>query len=340
MTADRPRRLRSRTAAAGLIVSALAVSALSACGARVTDSAGATAARTVTVARCGEQVQYRDPRRVIAYEAGSADKMFALGLDDRMLGYVMTPTNPDPATSPYAAHYAKKPLLSDELLNKEVVIDKKADMVIAGWNSGFSQKRGITPEILDGLGVQSFMHTESCFAYPGHPETKRPFEALYADFERLGTIFGVQDRAARVVTDLKGRMEKVRASVPAKAPQPRVFVYDSGTDQASTVGNQVPLDEIISTAGGTNVFHDLDERYTSVGWEAVVEKNPEVIMVMSYRDKPAAQKIADLKANPALKDVPAIRHNRFYVIDYNECISGPRTVDGTEKFAAWLARNR
>ena len=327
-----------RTLRAGAIA-CTATLLLAGCGATVTTTPEQSNA-AVTVARCGEQVSYHDPRRVVTYEAGSTDKMLALGLQDRLLGYVMTPTNPDPATSPYADEYAKLTLLSDQLLNKEVIVEQRADMVIAGWNSGFSEKRGITPAILDGLGVQSFMHTETCFNYPGFPERQRPFEALYTDFERLGAIFGVSDRASQLVTDLRARMDAVRASVPAGTPATPVFLYDSGTDKPYSIGSQVPGDEIIEAAGGRNIFHDLDQRYAEVSWESVVAANPEAIIIMSYRDTPAEQKIEFLRQHPALAEVPAIVNNRFYVMDYNELISGPRNVDGAEHFAAWLAEHR
>lgn len=322
-----------------LAMSCTALFALTGCGATVTSSAE-SGATTVDVKRCGETVTYQRPERVIAYEAGSADKMFALGLEDKLLGYVMTPTNPDPATSPYAENYANSTLLSDDLLNKEVVVENKADMVIAGWNSGFSEKRGITPEILDDLGVMSFMHTESCFNYPGYPEKQRPIEALYTDLERLGTIFDVEDKANDVVDDLKQRMQAVRDSVPKDAPRPRVFLYDSGTDQPSTIGNQVPGDEIIEAAGGQNIFHDVEERYTQVSWESVVKANPEMIIIMAYRDQPAEQKADFLRSHPALSEVPAIKNDKIYIMDYNELISGPRNVDGAEKLASWIAENR
>jgi len=324
----------------GFVLAAAAVLLSSGCGAVITDNGSATGTRTVSVQRCGQPVQYTTPQRVITYEAGSTDKMFALGLQDKVLGYVMTPTNPDPSTSPYATLYAQKPLLSDQLLNKEVVVENKADMVIAGWNSGFSEKRGITPAILDELGIQSFMHTESCFNYPGYPEKMRPFEALYADFERLGTIFGVEDRAEALTRDLRRRMEAVKESVPSSEPRVPVFLYDSGTDKPYTIGNQVPGDEIIEAAGGRNVFHDLEARYTEVSWESVVAADPEVIIIMEYRDQPAEEKIAALRNNAALAEVSAIKNNRIYVMDYNELISGPRNVDGAEKFAQWLSENR
>lgn len=309
-----------------------AVMALTACGAEV---AGDGAAPTVTVNRCGESVAYTTPREAVVYEGGSADKMFSLGLTDHVRGYVMPPANPPVTESPWAAEYAATELLSDDLLNKELVVDAGADFVLAGWNSGFSDKRGITPAILDGLGVMSFMHAESCFNYPGHPERWTPFEGLYTDLTRLGAIFGVPDRAETLVGELKARVEAVKAQAPAGDPV-KVFLYDSGTEQPFTAGSQVPPNDIIRFAGGENIFAGLDERWTQVGWEPVVEAAPEVIMILDYGDKPAEEKIAFLESSPLTKDLPAVKAGNFFVLDYNEGISGPRNVEGLERFGGYL----
>jgi iron complex transport system substrate-binding protein len=305
---------------------------ITACGAQVADESGT---RTVTVSRCGEEVEYTTPERAVVYEGGSADKMFSLGLADHVHGYVMPPANPPVEESPWAAEYAKVEFLGDDLLNKELVVEAKADFVVAGWRSGFSDERGITPEILDGLGIQSFMHTESCYNYPNHPEKVPPFEGLYTDLGRLGRIFGVEDRAKNVVAELKDRVEKVKAEAPQGDPVP-VFLYDSGTDQPFTAGNQVPPNEIISFAGGRNIFADLEQRWTQVGWESVVEAQPEVIMILDYGDQPAQEKIDFLKTTPTTATLPAVVNDRFYILDYNEGISSPRNVDGLEGFAEYL----
>ncbi|MEU5883725.1 ABC transporter substrate-binding protein [Spirillospora sp. NPDC047279] len=305
---------------------------LTACGADV-DEAAATG-RT-TVERCGEPVGYSVPRRAVAYEAGSADKLFSLGLTSHVHGYVMPPANPPVSESPWAADYAKVRMLSDDLLNKEVVVEAKADLVVAGWKSGFSDQRGITPAILDKLGIQSFMHTESCFNYPGHPVRVTPFEALYSDLQRLGRIFKVEDRATRVVAGLKQRAAAVRARAPKGEPVP-VFLYDSGTDQPFTAGAQVPPTDIIGGAGGRNVFAGLDQRWTQVTWEAVAKAAPEVVIILDYGDLPAQKKIDFLRSSPRTRELPAVRKGNFFVLDYNEGISGPRNIDGLEKFGAYL----
>jgi iron complex transport system substrate-binding protein len=326
MRSSEPGRRPAVTAAAAVLL-------LSGCGATVADTPDQAA--TAVVGRCGEQVEYRVPQRAVAYEGGSADKLFALGLTEHVHGYVMPPANPPVTGSPWAAEYAKVEFLSDDLLNRELVVDAEADFVVAGWNSGFSDQRGITPEILDGLGVQSFMHTESCFNYPNFPERKPPFEALYTDLERLGKIFHVEDRAAEVVDGLKARVEAVKAQAPQGEPLP-VFLYDSGTDQPFTAGSQVPPNDIIAFAGGRNIFADLDARWSKVGWEAVVEGEPEVVVILDYGDKPAQEKIDFLKSSPTTATLPAVVNDRFYVLDYNEGISGPRNVDGLEGFAEYL----
>ncbi|GAA3761157.1 iron complex transport system substrate-binding protein [Spinactinospora alkalitolerans] len=307
------------------------------CGARVEGSADE--ARTVTVNRCGEEVEYTTPRRAVVYEGGSADKMFALGLTEHVHGYVLPPANPPVSESPWAQEYEEVEFLSDDLLNRELVVDAEADFVLAGWNSGFSDERGITPEILDDLGIQSFMHTESCYNYPGHPERMPPFEALYADLERLGAVFGVEQEAAELVEGYKERVAAVREQAPEGEPVP-VFLYDSGTDQPFTAGSQVPPNDIIRFAGGENIFADLDERWTQVGWESVVQARPEVIIILDYGDQPAEDKIEFLKSSPATAELPAVVEEDFFVLDYNEGISGPRNIDGLEKFAEYLRELR
>lgn len=323
-TARRPAALGSALAAALV---------LGGCGAEVTSDDKESG--KVTVKRCGEPVEYTVPERAVAYEGGSADKLFALGLTEHVHGYVMPPANPPVSESPWASEYAKVKMLSDDLLNKEVVVEAKSDFVVAGWNSGFKDERGITPEILDKLGIQSFMHTESCFNYPGHPERKTPFEALYTDLERLGRIFRVEEKATEVVDGLRKRVAEVKAKAPGGDPVP-VFLYDSGTDQPFTAGNQVPPHDIIETAGGKNAFAGLDERWTQVNWESVAEAEPEVVVILDYGDLPAEKKIDFLKKSPHTRELPAVKRNNFFVLDYNEGISGPRNIDGLEKFAAYL----
>ncbi|OQO94621.1 iron transporter [Saccharomonospora piscinae] len=290
----------------------------------------------VTVENCGERITYPLPERAVAYDMSATEKMFALGLADRMRGIVM-PSTADPAVerSPYLEDYRSVETLSTDVLGFETVVDAEADFVLAGWNSGFSEDRGITPERLSEVGIRSYQFTESCFDYGDDPVRVPPLEALYTDLRQLGRIFHVEQRADRLIADLKDRAAALRQQRP-EGERARVFLYDSGTDQPFTSGGQAAPEAIISLAGGRNIMGDLDQRWTTVGWESVVEARPEVITVVDYGDQPVEDKIEFLKSFPPLTDTPAVRQDRFHVLDYGQAVSAPGNIDAAEELADYL----
>lgn len=306
---------------------------LTGCGAKVDEAAPAA---TVAVTNCGARQTYPTPQRPVAYDVSGAEKMFALGLAPRMRGYVMNSLgDPSIAGSPWKDDYTAVERLGTSRITRETLVAAKADWVIAGWNSGFSEERGITPKLLDQVGIRSYLHTETCWEYPDSRAEVTPLEAMYTDLRNLGEIFGVSQRADQLVTELRGRIAAVRAAAPP-GRRANVFVYDSGTDQPFTAGKHAAPNDIIDAAGGRNIFADLEDGWGSVGWEPVVRAEPEVIVVVDYADRPAAEKIAFLKSLPQLSGTPAVRDNRFHVISYGDMVSGPRNAQAAESLAGYL----
>lgn len=307
------------------------------CGAEVEPTAKNKKAQTVTVSNCGKDVTYTRPERPVAYDVSGAEKMFSLGLADQMRGYVMNKLgDPSIKGSPWRKDYADVERLGTERITREIVVDAKADFVLAGWNSGFSEERGITPALLEKVGSASYLHTETCWDYGDKSVDATPLEALYTDLENLGRIFGVEKRAAKTVTGLKERVTALKKTWPKKGDPAKAFVYDSGTDQPFTAGRHAAPNDIVKAAGGTNVFDDLDKGWTTVGWEPVIKAKPEVIVIIDYADQPAKEKIAYLKSLSGLKSVPAVKENRFFVMSYGDAVSGPRNVKGAENLGGYL----
>ncbi|HEY0697996.1 MAG TPA: ABC transporter substrate-binding protein, partial [Micromonospora sp.] len=232
------------------------------CGAKVQPSAAVSGDGTVTVTNCGQQLTHPRPQRPVAYDVSAVEKMFSLGLADRMRGYVMNTVfdNASPP-SPWREEYAKVPRLGTGRISKEIVVDAKADWVMAKWGGGFSEERGITPKLLEQLGIHSYVQTESCFNY-GDDKPVPPLESLYVDLLNLGRIFGVEKRAEQQVAELRARVDKLRQSHPGGAEPARVFVYDSGTDQPYTSGRHASPHDIIAAAGGRNVLDTVDKGWT------------------------------------------------------------------------------
>jgi len=124
------------------------------------------------------------------------------------------------------------------------------------------------------------------------------------------------------------------ADLPALETAPRVFVYDSGEDAPFTAGAYAMPNALIEAAGGTNIMNDFEKSWATVGWEAVVERNPEFIVIVNYGEVTADQKREFMMSNPAFADIDAVRNDRFVVLEYVEATPGPRNIEAVKTLAA------
>jgi iron complex transport system substrate-binding protein len=315
------------------------VLATAACGASVAQDTSAT--DPVTVRNCGQDVTFdRVPAKVVTNDTGITELMFALGLADRMAGYVISDgQNADLATSPFKSDWDRVPKLSGQI-NKEVVQAAGSDLVFAGWNYGFSESTGFTPDALAGLGIPTYQLTEACRGGVGKQRgIMPPLDALYEDLRNLGEIFRVPDRAERLISGYRAQVAAAEKLMAGK-PRPKVFLYDSGLDQPFTAGRNAAPQDIVAKAGGDNIFGDLDDSWTTVGWETVVQRAPDVILINDYADgdhNTPEQKQEFLEGYAPLAGVPAIQRKRYFVLPYAALVESPRNPAAIESFARFLA---
>jgi iron complex transport system substrate-binding protein len=78
---------------------------------------------------------------------------------------------------------------------------------------------------------------------------------------------------------------------------------------------------------------DVEKSWTEVSWEPVIDRNPEVVVIVNYGEVTAEQKIGFMKNNPAFRNIDAVKNDRFVVLDYIEATPGPRNIDAIEKLA-------
>ncbi|MFE6222739.1 MULTISPECIES: ABC transporter substrate-binding protein [unclassified Streptomyces] len=320
---------------------------LTGCGAQVTPENGAgggAEARDghypVTIENCGRKKSYdKAPQRVVTNDVGITEIMFALGLEDHMAGYVMPDDRGDLTSVPWKDGYSKTTWLSKKTINKELVLDARADLVFAGWNYGFNEGEGFTPAQLEKVGIDSYLLSESC--RNGREKARGvmpPLEALYTDLRNLGRIFDVEARAEALVAGFEKTVADAQATALKGADRPRVFLYDDGQDKPLTSGRYAGPHDIITKAGGDHVMKDLADSWATVGWETVVERDPEVIVINDYGDTSAEQKRRFLKSYPPLAGVSAVKNDRIVVLDYAELVESPRNPAAIASLAADLRR--
>jgi iron complex transport system substrate-binding protein len=294
-------------------------------------SAPAALAYPVTVKSCDREVTFdAAPARAISNDVNLTEMMLVLGLRDRMVGYTGI-SGWKTLDEEMRAGVAELPELSAKYPTKEVLAGAEPDFFFAGWNYGMKVGGEVTPETLAPLGIQTYELTESCIHIG--PKARSSMDDMYNDILNLGTIFGVEARAQELVAGWKARLEQVTASVDRSAPL-RVFVYDSGEEAPFTAGAYAMPTALIEAAGGVNIMADLEKSWAEVSWEPVVERNPEVVVIVNYGDVTADQKIAFMKENPAFAGIDAVKNNRFVVLEYVEATPGPRNIKAVEKLVA------
>lgn len=157
-------------------------------------------------------------------------------------------------------------------------------------------------------------------------------EDVYTDFENLGRIFDMQDKANEIVDGMKQKIADVQEAIK-DTETVKVFVFDSLMDDGPyTCGNNFTA-KLIRHAGGVNVFEDMEKTWSVVSWESVVDANPDVIIINDYGSTSLEDKIEQLKSNPTLATIPAIANDRIYSITLCEVFASSMTANTIEKFA-------
>jgi iron complex transport system substrate-binding protein len=291
-------------------------------------SAAPALAFPVTVQSCNREVTFdAPPARAIANDVNLVEMMLALGLRDRMVGY--TGVSGWKTLDPELRQgIAELPELSAQYPTREVLLGAETDFFFAGWNYGMKVGGEVTPETLEPLGIKTYELTESCI-FVG-PKEKASMWDMYEDILNLGRIFGVEDRAEALVESYRAKLSVITSGFDPANPL-RVFVYDSGEETPFTAGAYAIPTALIEAAGGRNIMDDLDKSWANVAWEPVVERNPEVIVIVNYGDVTAEQKIAFLENNPAFANIDAVRNDRYVVLEYVEATPGPRNIRAVEK---------
>ncbi|BFH14364.1 ABC transporter substrate-binding protein [Paenibacillus melissococcoides] len=281
---------------------------------------------TVELENMGEKLSFPDaPKRAVTLNQHATEVMLALGLEDSMVG---TAYLDDSILPEYKEKYDKIPVLADKYPSKEVFLSVSPDFAYAGWKSAFGEKALGSRADLAGHGVLTYVQESSNKPAP-------TLEDVYQDIMNIGRIFRVEDRAEAVVNDLRKKLEDIQAQIGSVSEPLNVFVFDSGEDKAFTAANTY-LTSLIAKVGGKNIFDDIEKGWAEVSWEEVVNRDPDVIVIVDYGDTTAEQKRELLLNKAPLADVKAIKNKRFIMLPLSAAAEGIRAPIALQTLAAGL----
>lgn len=272
------------------------------------------------------------PERVVALSYSNAELLAALGLEDKVVAIFPGMYVLDDVSAEYRETVAAMPLVTEGLNrgtpNLETILDQEPDFVLGTYYNFTATSCG-TPEDFETMGA----HT---YANEGTYVSGATLENTYNDILNLGKIFRVEERAEALVASMREQEAEIREKCAALEPV-SVFVYDSGEGTLYSIAGGGLENELVTIAGGANIFADQEGHYIGASIEGIIERNPEVIVVFDYSiTSPADEKIAYLKGLPELADVSAIVNDRFVVVPIYAMFPSVQNIDVIQTLAAGL----
>lgn len=286
----------------------------------------------VEAASCGySSTVDAKPRRVITMNQGATEVVLALGAEKQMVG---TAYLDDEVPAKWKAAYDSVEVLSKEYPDQETVLAAKPDFVYASYSGVFDKKYAGTPADLAQLGIGTYISPFGC-GEDNKPLVDVSFDSVWDEIATVAQVLGVPDRAAAIKADQQDALATL-ADEAVGAGQD-VFWFDSGDKTAFAGAGEGGPQLILDAIGATNVFADLEGGWADVSWERVVDADPDVIVLPDAEWSTADDKIALLKKDPALRDLAAVRNERFVILPFSETTPGVRLADGARAVADGIA---
>jgi iron complex transport system substrate-binding protein len=321
---------RGRTfAGSGLFVVYLAIAL--ACNTAIASQLVAPA----TIDNCGVSTTYAQvPARAVALNQAATEIMLALGLQDRLVG---TAYLDDQILPEFSVAYRQIPVLAATYPSREILLAARPDFLYAAYPSGFDANGIGSRADWKTRAVGTYLSPAACADKSRAPGVS--LETTFGEVRDIARIFGVASRAEKLIGVYRAELRAVRERIGASAAPLSAFWYDAGDPPQAGACCGTP-NEILRLLGATNIFADTPGSWTPVSWEAVIARNPDVIVLANASWSTAAAKRQLLSSRKALASVKAIRQKRIVEIDFAYTTPGIRNVAAVRKLAEALYPDR
>ncbi|BCH21654.1 ABC transporter substrate-binding protein [Mesorhizobium sp. L-8-10] len=306
----------------------------------------------LTIENCGQHVTFtKAPERAVALGHNSAEILFMLGLEDKMVGTAFWPNRVLPGFEPA---YDKVEVLTVEFPTLEAILAKKPDFIPAmlvtllGPDSKIAKR-----EDFEKLGIPTYLSPTACSVVTDTENANNSkstsvyglrkqlwnLDLLYQEIEDLAKIYDVQDRGQARIADFKKREAKLRAEFAKNEDLTFLFWFSSPSpsDDAYLTGGNGPSAYIADLLGGSNALK-TEAEWPALGWEGIMATNPTVIVAAQVDRKrwgldESANKIAFLTTDPAVSQMEAVKAGRIAMITGAAMNPSVHTLYGAELLA-------
>ena len=251
--------------------------------------------------------------RIISLAPANTEIVYALGLEDRLVGVTDFCNYP-----PAAKNKSKVGGFSTVDIEKTVAL--KPDLVLASE----IHNKSVTPQLQKmGFRVVSI-----------YPKTVK---GAINDITLTGRLAGADKAAATLTASLQKRVDAVSAVTagltPGQRPRTLLMIWNN---PLMVAGNSTLIDDIIRLAGGTNIASAIDG-FGAMNLESIISADPQVIIVPTSMGKSSNPLWDFVTTDPRMSNTSAIKNGRVYKIEGDLIYRhSPRCISALEQTASFL----
>jgi iron complex transport system substrate-binding protein len=325
-----------------VVIGALCLAA-TACTAAPTSAESGGADRPgfpVTIENCGKEYTFTEPpSRVVVMNGGSVAEVSALlelGLGDRIVANAQSygaSEVPDRVDAIAALPTGDIELNEQMDIPREAMVGLAPDFVISTYDGGFRAEAGFaTRDDLARIGANTYAPARAC-GEVGTVSGRPSIEDSYRMLRDFGEIFGVGERAEKVIAESKRRISAVADRV-GDLPEQKAMVIIPGMamgGEFSSVGGNGIWNDILAKAGAVNTFAGAtDDLFADLSKEQVEKADVDALVVVNYQ---APDSDADARALfDRFPQWDAAKNDRYVVLS-DSIYLGPSNHLAVERIA-------
>ena len=250
------------------------------------------------------------PERIVSLSPANTEILFALGLDEKIVGVTEYCTYPEAALS-------KEKIGGFSTVNIEKVSVLNPDLIVAA----------------DGNSEETVAHLRE-LGFTVITINADTIDTTLDDILLLGKATGADDEAEALVSSMKEDLEEIAEKTSAE--EKPTILHCMWTDPLWVSGSATFQDEMIIAAGGVNAAAD-EGGWVALTMEKFLTMNPDIIVVDSGNGMGvgADDALRDFfLKDPRMQSLSAVQNERVYVVNADIIDrGGPRIVEGVEALA-------
>lgn len=250
----------------------------------------------------------KPPQRIVSLTPGTTELLFAVGAGKQVVGVT--------SYCDYPPEAKRLPKIGDMRVNVEAVVARRPDLVVA---DGVLNRRFIPA--LERLNLPLLVVA---------PKS-------WLDVARMIRLIGRATGHDQAAESLAKRFEHVARANRSRLANPHapgvLFTLNVEPLPMWVAGRDLFVNDMIRLAGGRNVAEDGGVNYYTLSTEALLTKDPDVIITTVPADR-----LSPLREHPVLRRLKAVRDGAVYSVDSNLFVrSTPRLLKGLEVLQRILA---